>query len=272
MNRAILGIFVAVCAAPAFADGPSAREWAKRAEAALGAGEFEKALEAYKQAEVTMPTSPELAYNRGVAHYKLGQYDDAREYFSKALSTRDLSLEAKCKFNLGNVAYASALGRLTDLQQAIDLAKTAMGRYRDALELDPTDEDARENIEKAQLFIKDLLDKLKKQQEEQQQDQQQQQSDDNEDSSGQRQDGEQEQQDQHGDGGEDDRQQQDQQGSPEQEEQEAREEQQQPAEAREMTREEAERMLQAVRDRERQRREELSKRRMLRRDREVKDW
>ena len=267
--------FVLVCCltSVAVADEPDARTLVERANLAYANEDYAAALEGYRQAEVTLPESPELAYDRGLAHYKLGEFAEARDYFNRSLRTRDLGLEAKAKFNLGNVAYASALEKLSDLQEAIDLLKTAMGQYRDTLELTPDDEDAKANIQTAHLLIKDLLDKLKKQQEEQEQQQgdqdQEQQNEDqqNEDQEGEEQDGQSEQE---GDG---EQEQDGEQQEPQDEEQQDREAQgQQEQETREMTREEAERLLQSVRDRERQRREDRARRTRARWVPVRKDW
>ena len=259
----------------AAADEPDARTLVERANLAYANEDYATALEGYRQAEVTLPESPQLAYDRGLAHYRLRELAEARDYFNRALRTRDLELEAKAKFNLGNVAYASALQKLSDLQEAIDLLKTAIGQYRDTLELAPDDEDAKANIQTAHLLIKDLLDKLKKQQEEQKQQQDDQDQD-------QQQDGEQHDQDQEGekqygqDGqeGNVDQEQNGEQQEPQDEEQQQNQEgqRQQEQEAREMTREEAERLLQSVRDRERQRREDRSRRARARWVPVLKDW
>lgn len=275
---------VCCLASVAMGEEPDARTLVERANQAYADQDYATALEGYRQAEVTLPESPELAYNRGLAHYKLGEFGEARDYFNRALRTRDLELEAKTKFNLGNVAYASALEKLSDLQEAIDLLKTAIGQYRDTLELTPDDEDAKENIETAHLLIKDLLDKLKKQQEEKQKEQQQEGDQDQEQQNQeQQQDGEQQNQDQDGsqqdgqESQEDKQSEQEQNGQQEQsQDDEAQQDQkgqgQQQQEAREMTGEEAERLLQSVRDRERQRREDRARRARAQWVPVLKDW
>ena len=281
MIRWMVGLLIVSCLAPvAVADEPDPRKAVADANRAFAAGEYEAALSGYGQAEVSMPESPEVAYNQAVAHYKLGDYIAARNYFNRALATRDPGLEAHAKYNLGNVAYASALEKMSSLQEAIDLLKQSIGHYRDALELAPQDEDAQANIQMAQLLIKDLLDKLKQQQEQQQQENQNnqdQQDQQQQDQQQQDQEGDQDQQEQDQQQGEQDQQQGDekqQQGEPDQQEQqEADEEQeQQQAPAREMTRQEAERLLQAVRDKERRRREEKARRRQTRRVPVPRDW
>jgi len=208
------------------------------ANLALAEGDYATALDAYRAAEITCPASPELAYNLGVANYMLGDYAQAHDAFNQSLLTRDVGLEAKIKFNLGNVAYAAALKKMSSPPEALGLLKSAIAHYRDALELDSEDEDARVNIELAQRLIRDLLDKLKEQRKEgqQQEDQQKQQDDKDQQQGGQS--GEQPE-----DGAEQ---------QPEQPQSQAGDR---------MTPQEMERLLQAVRDKERQRQNERARRR-----------
>ncbi len=286
-RRWIVVLAVMVAAMPARGQTEAdARKKVDASLAALKAGEYEKALEGFRDAEVSFPESSELAYNRGVALYRLGNFDEAKAAFASALSTRNLALEQKAKFNLGNSAYSQALQRLTDHAGAIEDLRRAIDYYRDALELDPNDQDARANIETAYLLIKDLLDKLKQEEEKQQQEQpssQDSQCDQPPEPQDQSQDGQQKQED-----SQQQQQQQQQQGDeqeqpsqPENGELESadpQEEHEQPQagrpepQERKMTREEAARLLQAVRDRERERRDELRRREMLGRPPVDRDW
>ena len=269
--RAILALLsVVLMGGPATARASKesdARQRVGNALDQLEAGEFAEALEGFREAEVMFPDSAELAYDQAVAHYRLGDLERAREAFNRALSTRDLALEEKVKFNLGNCAYAEALERLTDLQGAIDRLRLAIAHYRDALELDPGDDDARANIETAHLLIKDLLDKKKKEEQEKEKEKQDPTSQPTSQPS----------QDQQCDQGQD--QQQDDQGEQkDQGEQQAGQERReqgsrpQPRDPRSMSREEADRLLQAVRDEERQRRDELHRRRQVGRPPVDRDW
>ncbi len=287
-----------------------------QANADYAAGRYQAAIEHYDEAELHCPDCPELSYNRGLAYYRLGDLVEAREQFNAALATRDLALEAKAKYNLGNVAYAEALQKLNALPEAIELARQAIYHYRDALDINPDDQDARANIETAQLLIKDLLDKQKQQQEQQQnqqQDQNQQQQQDQQQQDEQQQDQQQGQQDEQQSQDEQDQQkseqqqsedqqseqqqQEQQQGESQQDQQQQQEQQQQaaqadpsqdqdqnqdpsaqeqpgeapPAQAR-LTDEEVERLLQAVRDREAQRREEQARQRRAGRRPVTRDW
>ncbi|NOT01655.1 MAG: tetratricopeptide repeat protein [Phycisphaerales bacterium] len=274
-----------------------AEELVRSANAAYASGEYQEALQLYGYADVVKPESAEVAYNRGVTLYKMGDYVAARGALNKALSTRDLALEAKAKFNLGNVAYSSALEKTSAPQEAIELLKQAIGHYRDSLAVNPADEDALANIQSSQLLIKDLLDKLKQQQEQQQNQDQQQQGDQNqpqqdpqqdqsqqeqEDQSQQqdqqqqekeKQQGEESQQEQQQDGSQGEA---DQKGELDRRQEQSEEDQQQagetPSDVQEMTREEAERLLQSVRDREKERRDAKAQRMRARRVPVSKDW
>jgi Ca-activated chloride channel homolog len=213
----------------------------------------------------------------------------------KALSTRDIALEARTKFNLGNCAYADALEKQNDVKAALEQLRLAISYYKDAIAADPDDLDAKVNIETAQLLMKHLLDQEKNKQEEQKDKQNDDEQKDEQDDSpqtqpeqpqsqpasqpesdekndeqnegGEKQDGEdqqdeqkegQEQQkgDQEDQGGED--------GKVEPQQQEGAEgeefgdgQQGEEAQIQEMTPEQAENLLQKIRDRERERRAAL---------------
>jgi hypothetical protein len=181
----------------------------------------------------------------------LADYAAAQAAFGRALTTHHPGLEARVKFNLGNVAYASALQERSNLPKAISLLKTGIGHYRDAIEVEPTDQDARVNVEVAHLLLENLLDKMKRAQQQRRRGRDDQL------------DRQEDEQDRHrgSEGGE-----QQQPGTqPEQGQQRQR------ADER-MTREEGERLLQAVRDKERQRCEQVARRRRTQRAPVLKDW
>jgi hypothetical protein len=97
------------------------------------------ALLRYKQASEAGMNTALLHYNTGVAHYKAGQHNRARESLKKA--SRSPNLEPVAHFNLGLNAYAAgspkeALSwfRLArdqqQNQQVSDMARKAIGRIR----------------------------------------------------------------------------------------------------------------------------------------------
>jgi len=230
----------------------------------------------------------ELIYNQGVAQYREGQYAAARDLFTRSTAATDRALEARARFNLANCDYAEAVTlRQENPEEAIGKLETAISHYRGAIEANPQDADARANAELAQLLIDQI------QQEQQNQDQQQQEQD-QQDQQDEQQQGEQEQdQQEQGEQQQDEQQQgEQQQGEQQQDEQQQDQDEQQQDEQQQgenprpsgdqqgagsqeqsesyqnlrssedeqepqaMTQEEAEKMLQAVRDRDLKRRYE----------------
>ncbi len=255
MTRNLTG-FVLAMVAGSLAVAQEKNPWDLVAEAnrAFANGEYHAALEGYAAAAVALPQSPQIAYNQGVALYKLGDYTQAREAFNRAMVTENTKLEEMAKFNLGNVAYAEALKNRANPGEAVRLLKTAIGHYQDAFELDPNDDDAQANTELAMRLIKNLLDAAKPPQRgEQQQNREGSPEDENGKPSGQPQPDRQPADDQLPS---DDQQQQ---GSPLET-------------TEEMTHGEAMKLLQLVRDKERRRHEQLIRRRRAERTPVLKDW
>lgn len=147
----------------------TARALVERANAALARGEYDDALKLYQSAGEQKPDIPQLAYNQAVAEYRRKNYSKAAELFTQALSRLDAKLDPRIKYNLGNCAYGEALELKDKPQEAIGKLKSAAALYRDAIAGDPSDEDARANLESAYRMLK-----LMEQQQEQQQQQQQQ--------------------------------------------------------------------------------------------------
>ena len=176
----LLGIWLVVCGAtvgdPVASKSAEALEHYQR-------GEYEQALQLYRDALLDRPDAPELHFNVGDALFKRGEYDQALREFERVLSAEEKKIQAQAHYNMGNSFFQ---------QQAFEQAVAA---YKQALELDAADEDAKVNLELA----------LEKLQEQQQQEQQQQQDDSEQDQQQQQQqqnqqeqqdDSEQDQQDQ----------------------------------------------------------------------------
>ena len=136
---------------------------------------YDEAIAAYDKASVDEPESPEVYYNKGDAYYLKGDYQKASEALEKAaLLARDLELEAKCVYNLGNCAFREAERQKdSDIKKAVDALQKSIGYYQQALKLNPDMDDAKHNIEVTRIVVKDLLDKLKEQQKQQQEQQKQ---------------------------------------------------------------------------------------------------
>ncbi len=163
-----------VCTILLFTAGAQAEEkprggpaWIKEGNRHLAEGRYDEALAAYDAAGDALPESAEVAYNRGIALYKLDRFKDAETAFQDALKPGNPELEAKAKYNLGRSAHAAAMKQSDDLERAINDLTHAIGFYKDALQLRPEDADARHNAESAQRF-RDYLTKVLAQQKEQQ--------------------------------------------------------------------------------------------------------
>jgi len=164
-------------ALPCVSHAASARSLVAQGNQAYRDGKYAEALEAYEEAGVDLPESPQLAFNRGAACYKSGDYAKAREHFEKgALKTRDLTLEARCTYNLGNCSFQEGERQKdSDLEKALAAYQASVRYYQEALKRAPQLTDAAHNIEVARLVMRDILDKLKKKQEEEKEKQKEQQ-------------------------------------------------------------------------------------------------
>ncbi len=197
----------------------------KDGNAAYAKGDFKTALEHYHAAEASAPESPELQYNLGNAYHGQEKYETAVEMFQKALKTTDPMQQAAAHYNLGNTHY-----KMGDYLKAI-------ASYEEALKLNPTDTDAKFNLELARKMLKEHAkpDQQNQQNQQNKQNQQQQKQQNQQDQN--KQDSTQNQQNQ-----------------PDSAQQKQQQQQQQQAQQRKdqkMSKEDAERILNALRDDER---------------------
>jgi Ca-activated chloride channel family protein len=281
--------------AVAFADRP--RELIERGNAHFDAGRYAEALEAYEQVgeEPDELLDAELLHNRAAASFKLGRLDDARELWVRAAGLRDEKFEAAARYNLGNCDFADALraAQAQDGSAALELLGRSLQQYQDALKLDPELAHARANLELA-AKLKKMIEQQAEQQpesqpssqpgEQEQQDQQQSSSQPSSQpsESDQQQQGDSESEPPEQPGDQQQEQQPDTQPSPESQpsQQEAQPEASEGEEQQEeqqivpiqMTKEEAERLLQTIRDAERQRRAILRAREAAKYEEIDKDW
>lgn len=136
----------------------------------LDAGRFDEALAKYDAARSRMPEAPEIAYNRGLALYRLGRYGEAESAFQDAILPGNPELEARARYNLGRSAHAAALEKRENLPEAINELGRAIGFYNDAIQLAPQDTDAVRNREAAERLRAYFEKKLQAMQQEEQQD------------------------------------------------------------------------------------------------------
>ncbi len=100
-------------------------------------GKLEDALRLYEQAEKLEPSSPAVQYNIGNALYKLERYDQAYDRYRKAFAAPQTPLAEGARYNAGNTHFARRNWG------------EAISNYKDALRIDPTDVEAKKNLELA---------------------------------------------------------------------------------------------------------------------------
>ena len=232
----------------------------KQGNAHYKAEAYDAALKAYQSAAEDRPEDAISHYNMGTALYQKKQFEKAADEFRRSLDAADPVHQAEGYYNLGNVQV-----QLNDIEGAIR-------SYKSALRLNPADLDAKHNLELALERLgqqsrqnrSESGDEGKDQQEQDQQQQDQQDRDEQElDQQDQENPSESEQQQQ----------------SQESSEQETTSEESSPQPEQgstqqpvEMSEEDAVRLLEAIKDNEKEIQKKLLQKRFSRRQRSEKDW
>ena len=105
------------------------------------------------------PGDARLHFNAGAAAYKAGDLGKAALHFMLSARDRELKLQERAFYNLGNALYRAG-ERGPDANEKISRWEKAVESYQGAVQLDPQDADAKYNLE----FVKKKLEELKKQQ------------------------------------------------------------------------------------------------------------
>ena len=232
----------------------------KRGNAHYEAEAYDAAFEAYQSAAEDRPEAAISRYNLGTALYQKKQFEKAADEFRRSLDTADPAHRAQGYYNLGNAQV-----QLNDIEGAIR-------SYKSALRLNPADLDAKHNLElaleklqqKSQQNRSESGDEGKDQQEQDQQNQDQQEEDKQEP----------DQQDRENPS-ESEQQQQNQESSDQEaasEESSPQPEQQATQQPVKMSEEDAIRLLEAVKDNEKEIQKKILQKRFSRRQRSEKDW
>ncbi len=122
----------------------------KKAEGSYAKEAYDEALEGFLDAQVERPDDPLLKYNIGNTQYRMRNFGEAEEAFRDVANAGDPQQREKALYNLGNAAYRE--GKLEE----------AVAHYKQALDMDPKDEDARFNLEFVREEIKRRLDEARK--------------------------------------------------------------------------------------------------------------
>ncbi len=188
-------LLAALLAAGPLAAAPP-KELLAEAQRLLDAGDNTAAVAKYEEARSLAPDSAEIAYNLGVAKYRLGDFTEAANLFKEAASKAKADLAARAMFNQGTATYADALKHVPPtggatpsmpaptpggehpalsaegLDEAIQAVEQSITHFRDAANANPADADSRANAERAFRLLK-KLEEMKLEQQQQQQQQQQ---------------------------------------------------------------------------------------------------
>jgi len=157
-KRFFLLFTVLLFAFPTVARSDSFSSLNKKGNRNYNGGLFDEALKYYLEAEVKNPTSPELSYNLGNVFYQKQNYKEALSKYSKALDLKDSLDLANDYYNLGNTFYRSG-----KYQQAIET-------YQRSLGINPEDEDAKYNLELVKKKMEKMLQNEQKKQKEKKED------------------------------------------------------------------------------------------------------
>ncbi len=152
------------------ADAGSIRPEIEQGNELFSAGEYTAAIDAYDRALITEPQAVEPRFNKANCYYRLDDLEQAMElYRETAAESKDMSLVAKAKYNLGNCYFQRGSKQAdSDLNKALEDMQTSIKFWRQVLELEPENKKAARNIEVARLTIKDIIDRINKQQQQQQ--------------------------------------------------------------------------------------------------------
>lgn len=151
MRRYLIGLAVIPLLGFTFLDPAADRN--RQGNRLFHEGKFDEALEYYRKAQVEKPDAPELRFNAGDAYFKKNAFKDALQEFGHALKSREPSLLSRAYYNLGNVHV-----RQQNLQQAVEA-------YKRSLSITPDDLDAKVNLEW-------VLEKMREQEKNQEREQQ----------------------------------------------------------------------------------------------------
>jgi Ca-activated chloride channel homolog len=108
-------------------------------------GDYNGALQRWRQELERAPHDPGLNFNAGTAAYRMGKYDQAFENFSEALQSSDSALRENAYYNGGNALFKEGDWQ-DDIERQLTNYQDAKYFYEQALAIDPNDEAAKKNL------------------------------------------------------------------------------------------------------------------------------
>lgn len=177
---AVITIMLGIASGECLAAG-SIKKYIKTGNKFYEQGDYSKALDEYNRA-LSVDSENHIAnYNAGAALYKLKDYEKAREYFRRGVTSQDEPLAVKSAYNLGNAEYLAGIAKEdTDISSAVSSLEESIRHYENVIAKDSNDQDAVNNHE----FVKTELERLREKLKQQEQESRGQESDKEKDSSG----------------------------------------------------------------------------------------
>lgn len=136
--------------------GDTPHDEVRQGNALYQVGQYEAAAAYYGLAAEVLPDAAEIQFNLGDVAFKQFDYNRALEHYLTALTTADPELAGLTKYNIGNVKHVQALQALQTFQDALTLVRSAIAFYRESLELDRDNADARYNLELAYRLLHEI--------------------------------------------------------------------------------------------------------------------
>lgn len=117
----------------------------EKANRAYRRGDYEKAVDRYREALRRGDLIARLNYNLGTALLQLDESEEARERLMEGLRAQAPELRARAFYNLGNALVRGSEGS----EQETEYLKAAVDSYQRSLLLDPESQEVRWNLELA---------------------------------------------------------------------------------------------------------------------------
>ena len=105
--------------------------------------QFDQSIQQYQKALEKSPLDPTVNYNLGNTEFRKNSFEDATKLYQTSIDHADNNLHKENGYYNQGVAWS----KQKKLEESI-------GSWKNALKLDPKDEEARENLEKALLELK----------------------------------------------------------------------------------------------------------------------
>lgn len=124
-----------------YADSPASKN--REGNRYFSQGKYSDAEKAYLDAQIKSPGKPEILYNLGNSLIKQEKYDQGIQALDQSREKGEKELEENSWFNTGNALFLA--GKYKDSAAA----------FIEALKLDPTDRDAKHNLEMALMKLQE---------------------------------------------------------------------------------------------------------------------